>query len=314
MEATTEPGAGIESAPGGADATQGLAPVTQETAPKTIAEGAKPEGAPPPPPDWPADWREKAAGEDAKYLDHLKTLGSPVDLAKSYRELQKKMDGTKRLPELPDKPTEAQVAEYRKAVGVPESPDKYDFNLGDGFVWADNDKPRLESFAKFAHDAHMPERYAKTAVAGYALMERQIKEEYANKDKEFFHNSINELAKEWGVDYDGNHNAAKTFIERIPEGDRYDFLMARAPNGKMIGNHPGILKWAMRMELDRNPAATILPASGGDPTETTKEAWDKAMKKRREDPDGYYDPEYQKKVKKLAEAMARLEERGQKVA
>lgn len=299
------------------DVVSGDPPVTPNSAPQTIAEGATPADTPPPPPDWPTDWREKAAkavGDDPKFLDKLKTMGSPADLAKSYRELEKWKDSSKRIPELPDKPNDAQLAEYRKAVGVPDTPDKYNFDLGNGFIWADGDKAMLEDFGKFAHDTHMPERYARTAVSWQALHNRKVAEEYATKDKAFLNESMHDLMKEWGPDYEANANAAGLFLGRIPETVRRDVLFGRTTDGKVFANHPDILRWALQMEKTLNPAATLLPAGGGDPGKTLENEWDGAMETRRTDPDKYWSDPFQKKVKKLAEAKAAMESRGRKSA
>ncbi len=282
-------------------------------APATIAEGAPAPAGPPPSHDWIPDWREKFAGGDDKFLDKLRTMGSPVDLAKSYRELEKWKDSSRRIPELPDKPTDAQVAEYRKAAGVPLD-GKYNFELGDGFVWAEKDKAPLEDFAKFAYDAHMPERYARTAVAWQALYNRQTAAEYAAKDKKFFNDSMVELSTEWGPEFEANKNASGLFFGRLSAEDHYELLNGRTASGKVIGNHPGILRWASQMEKTLNPVATLLPAGGGDSAMTMDHEEAAITKMMRENPDEYYSDAGQRRAKRFYEAKAAMEERGHKHA
>jgi hypothetical protein len=122
--------------------------VLETTAPTstagTIADGNVSEKPVAAPADWPEDWRIKLAGEDKSYLKTLDRFNTPSDLAKAYRDAQQRLSAGNLKAILPDNPTEEELKTWRTENGVPESPDKYDVNLGDGFVWSDEDKPLLD--------------------------------------------------------------------------------------------------------------------------------------------------------------------------
>ena len=54
------------------------------------------------PADWPADWRQKLAGEDKKTLERLGRMASPADLFKSYRALEQKVSAGELKKGLPE--------------------------------------------------------------------------------------------------------------------------------------------------------------------------------------------------------------------
>ncbi len=96
---------------------------------------------------WPENWRDEMAGGDEKERKRLERFASPADVYKSNRELEKKLSTGKFKVDLPENPTEEQIAAYRKDMGIPED-GKYDTEIGGGFVWSDDDKPALDFFAK----------------------------------------------------------------------------------------------------------------------------------------------------------------------
>lgn len=277
--------------------------------PATLAEGAKVDAeTSKPPADWMQDWREKASGGDEKRLAKLKTMGSPVDLANSYFELERLKDSSRRIPDLPDKPTEEQLTEYRKAVGVPRD-GKYNFDLGEGFVWTEADKSMMDDFGKFAYETHMPEKYVRTAVTWQALHNRQKAEEFAKADKALLYEATTTLMQEWGPDYDGQMNAVSAFMSKLPPEDAKDILHGRTASGKVIGNHPAFLRFAANTEMQLNPASLLIPHAGGDASKTIDDQVVEVQQMRLTDQKRYYSPEYQRHVDKVYAAKAALDAR-----
>ena len=75
------------------------------------------------PADWPADWREKLAGEDTKFLGRLKRYQSPQSFAKSWLDAQSKISAAK--PEKPSGDDPEALSKWRASVGLPEAPEGY---------------------------------------------------------------------------------------------------------------------------------------------------------------------------------------------
>src|SRR5688572_23894721 len=141
-ETTAQRGTGMESA-----ATQALAPAAAEPtadAGTLVGGAAAAENAQAiAPADWPADWRQKLAGEDKKTLERLGRMASPADLLKSYRALEQKISAGELKKGLPENATPEQVAEWRREQGLPEKPEGYleNLSLPDGVVLGEADKP-----------------------------------------------------------------------------------------------------------------------------------------------------------------------------
>lgn len=117
------------------------------------------------------DWRSGLPPElqAEKSLERYK---DPVALAKAYVEVEKKMGGL--TPPAADAPPE-QHAAYRKRIGVPESPDKYEVTLaappeGSGVTWNEKWLGRLKQ--------RMHAEHARPAVV-QAVLDTYV--EYANE-------------------------------------------------------------------------------------------------------------------------------------
>lgn len=255
---------GAAPAPAVAQATE----PAQQAAPKTLADGAETEAGSRVVSDWPDDWRAKFAGEDAKALKRLERFGSPTDLFKSFRELEGKLSSgqLKAKVEAPGKDaTPEEIAAFRKEQGIPESPDKYDTSLGDGFVWADADKPFLEDYTKYAHERNMTPAQVKENLAWYAASQQRALEAQAEADTNFRINAEEELRKEWGPDFRRNMNSVYQLFTDMPSEAKEGLFSARTPDGKLIGDHPAYMQFFANLARELNPAATILPAGGANP-------------------------------------------------
>lgn len=256
-------GAPVDAAPG----AETTAPASTEAASNentgTIADGNvsdKPVAAPA---DWPEDWRIKLAGEDKSYLKTLDRFNSPSDLAKAYRDAQQRLSAGNLKPALPDNPTPDELKTWREANGVPDAPEKYDVELGNGFVWADADKPLLENFARLAHERNMPANQVKDVLGIYASIQEMQLAQREDADARFHQEAEDGLRAEWGGEYRRNLNAITNILDSHAADDvKSDFLLARLPNGRVLGDDPRVVKMLAAIARTANPAATVVPSSG----------------------------------------------------
>lgn len=229
----------------------------------TIASGDvadKPMAAPA---DWPEDWRIKLAGEDKSYLKTLDRFNSPTDLAKAYRDAQKRLSAGNLKAVLPDNPTDEELKAWRAENGVPESPKGYDLELGNGFVWGDADQPMLDSFTEYALQANLPNSAVKQVLGWYASMQEQQAAQREDADARFHQEAQDSLYREWGNEYRKNINAiANTLDTHAPEEVKTDLLMARLPNGRLLGDDPRMVKMLASIAREANPSATVVPSNG----------------------------------------------------
>lgn len=225
------------------------------------------------PADWPDDWRVKLAGDDEKALKKLDRYKSPQDIFKAYRALEAKMSSGDVVAKLPKDATEEQIAEYRKANGIPEKADGYLDALPDGLVVGDDDKPLVKSFLEKVHGKNAPPEVVADAVAWYYETQEQLAAETAAADKERRAAAADELRAEWGREYTANINSIKAFLDTAPIGEDgtslRDMLMgARLANGVPLGDSPEALRWLAKLADDANPGGFIAPGAGSGNAET----------------------------------------------
>lgn len=225
---------------------------------------------PPAPADWPEDWRAKMAGDNKKAFERLeKRFKSPKEVHDSYLALEQMVSGKGFVKKLPTHYTEAELAEYRKENSIPDKPEDYNVDIP-GLVWGDADKPMLDSWKHFAHENNLSPEIAKLGPAWYAREQEQIVNRLAEEDMHRYQTGTDALRAEWGKEFQGNINAARNMFEAVP--GMWEMVMsARGPDGAKLGDTPAVLKWAAAEARERNPFATILPASGGnDPVKSVE--------------------------------------------
>lgn len=211
------------------------------------------------------DWRVKLANGDEKELKRLARFASEADVWKAYRELEKKKSSGELKNALPEKPTDEELAQWRKENGIPESPDKYELNFDNGLVIGEEDKPFIDQFVNKMHGANATPAQVKAAIATYYEIVESQKQAVAEADIDFKDTSLESLREEWGGDFKKNVNAVAGLLQSAPDEVKEIFDNARTPDGKIIGNHPEIVKWLAQQAFEINPAATVMPNSVSNP-------------------------------------------------
>lgn len=158
------------------------------------------------------DWRREMAGDDEKLYKQLERLSDLKSVGKSYGERGKRIAEGFKPPELPENATEEQVAEYRRLIGVPESPDAYQFNLPEGVVIGDADKPLWDLFLKEANALNMTQAEFDKVAPAYYKLEAAIAEQADADMKEKMRQYEADLKSDWGSDYSGNMNVNENFL------------------------------------------------------------------------------------------------------
>ena len=254
----------------------------------------------------------------ARELKRLQRFVDPTAVYGSFRELDAKFSegGLVKLPGKDAKPEE--IAAYRKATGVPEKPEAYldNLKLGDGKILGEADKPIFEGFAKAAHEAGYTPSQTSAAVNWYLdLQEEQASQQY-QQDAAFRNESTTALTEMWGDAKRMNIGAIATLFSKAPGGanpDADDSLMARilggrTRDGKIIGDDPEITAWLSEMAREINPAATIIPSTGGDTLKSVADEIAEIEKYMRTDRAAYFkDEAKQNRLQQLYTARDRLQ-------
>lgn len=220
---------------------------------------------------WPDNWRGQIANELAgdnkelipKFQKQLEQHLTPVSVFKSNVELRKKMDSGELKKPLPDNPTPEDIAAYRKANGIPETPDKYDIKAEGR--WADeSNKESFNELLKFGHDNHMPAKAVK-AVADYLEKGYQkALDTLAERDEKERQDTEKTLRDEWGQDYKINENIVANLLAGEEKGFGEDLFEARLADGSKLSNDPAFRKFLARIARENNPVGAIMPSGTTD--------------------------------------------------
>lgn len=198
----------------------------------------------------------------------LERYDSPTAVAKGFRELRTKLDsGELKAPAkpLPDNAKPEEIAAWRKENGLPDDAKAFvsALKLPDGLVTGKQDEPLLSSFAEIAMKSGWNQETYNTAVNWYYQMSDSLSAQRAEADADFHTDTLTELTSEWGKEFKANQNAIGNFVNMFPEEFRDQFLLARTPDGHVLGDHPAFLRAALMLAKEINPASTVLPAAAG---------------------------------------------------
>jgi hypothetical protein len=218
----------------------------------------------PVPADFPADWREKMAGGDAKELERLKRMASPLDVYKSYRAMEQKISSGefKAVTPFPEKGSEAEQKAWRAQNNVPDSHDGYKIELKNGMVIGEADKPIVDQFAKAMHAKNWSNQQLNDAVQTYFEMQDAQTQQMNTEDVAYKQSTEDTLRPEWGPEYRRNINIIENYLGSLPDGLGEVLAGGRLGDGRKISADPRVMKWLLGLELERNPAATLVPAGG----------------------------------------------------
>ena len=265
------------------------------------------------PASWPDDWRQKIAGDDAKELKRLERMQSPLDVYKSFRELEAKFSKgeTKIETPFPTEGTDEEKSAWRKERGIPVEGYKFEeVKLPDGLVVGDDDKPMVEDYLKYAHTNNLPKAVVDHNVGWYFQLREKQAQERAGKDDTDKTAARDALRDEMGKDMQRFLGAAYALVESAPGDVGKQILGARLANGKLLGNDADALRWLTKAALEINPAATVSTGTGAGGIASIQSRKAEIEKVMRDDRNGYFkDAAMQEEYRKLVDAENRVNKR-----
>lgn len=220
---------------------------------------------------WRDDWRQQIAGEDRAALAKLEKFDTPAALAKALAETEKKLETAGTKPALAKDATPEQVAEYRKALGIPEKADGYEIKPSNGYVFGEADAPALDSFRAFAHEHNWTPEQVQQGGEWYARMQEDVANQQAEADAGYKSQAEDTLRAQWGGDYRRNLAGISNFLATAPDGLADRLLGGRTADGKRIGDDPTFLQWLGSSARELNPMATVVPAGTANPGKAVAE-------------------------------------------
>lgn len=236
---------------------------------------------------------------------YVKSRSSIADLLKAglgadskISELMAAQKGL--IKPLGEKATPEEVAAYRKAVGVPETADKYAVYRPEGFEPTEADTEAEKTFLEAAHAANLNQRQVDGVMKTYYLLQAQAAKAQSDRAAAAAEKAVEDLRVEFGRDYKANVALADRWLkEHLGEdmGDDWKGLMGmRFQDGTALGEHTGFVKAIVK--LAKAWADDGLPDIGeGGSGESIDQQVDSMMKKM--GTDEYNSPAFQQKLQAL---------------
>ena len=276
-------------------------------------------------PYWPEDWRDKlaehaSAGDKKTYEKELKRLSAipdPTQVYASWRAIENTWS-SRNFIKLPGKDAKTEeVAEYHKALGVPETPDGYlkDLKLDDGLVLGDWDMPVVKGFTEAVHKEGAPPRVVSAALNWYLKEEEEKAAALDESDDSYRRVSEQALKNEYGNAYRRYTNNIATLFQTAPGGIDLDneesvyarVLGGRTADGQIIGNDPDIIRWFVALANNLNPAGTVV--EDGDQSGKSVDSEIAEIEKIMRSDRRLYDKQYAQRYGELLAAREKLRAR-----
>lgn len=253
----------------------------------------------------PGDWRDAIKDPEARKLAEDST--DPEHLAKRALDMRKKLANAIVKPGK-DAPEE-EVAAYRKALGVPDSPDKYEWpDLPEGQEVTDEVKASREAWAQRFHELNVPADTAKQLAEQINEDIAKAQQAQVEADKQFAEQQAEALRSEWGADYDKNktfaNRAASTLAERAGV-NLEDLRHIETKDGRFLMDRADMLKLFATVGREMGEGSL-----GGVATESERDAVETEIRQLREKQDEAQKRGDSKEANRLyqkeQEAIARL--------
>ena len=212
----------------------------------------------------PDDATEDQKADHSKLLRRLQRFNTPADAAKALREQDKLISSGQLKRALPKDANPAQIAEWRKENGIPESADKYDLGVPSDIELSEFDNKMLSGFAARAHAANMTPEQAKAATAAFFETREAIAKSVQEADAKALAETTEALRAEWGADFRSNFDGINSWLVNQDAQAVAALKEARLPNGVSLLNSVDVRRMlaAHARELGY-VGATVVP-DGGD--------------------------------------------------
>lgn len=233
--------------------SQGNSPAIAQ--PPAAAQGGNPAE---PKTVWAENWRQEYAGNDEAMAKRLARFASPKAAIDALIAAQNKISagiGKSARPKEGAPPEE--IAAWRQGAGIPESPEGYDLNIGDGYVIGEADKEGINEFLKVAHGVDFTPAQVKAAIKFSLDQQSQEVEARREADVEARIRTTNELKQEFGDSYKMNMNLVSGFVNTVPSGVKDLFMGGRLADGTPIFSNTDMIRWFSTLALESNPMPTL---------------------------------------------------------
>ena len=224
------------------------------------------------------NWRELI--QDEKLRKHAERFTTPDALVQANVDFRQKVSKAVVLPS--KNASEDEVSSFRKAIGVPDSEDGYEFpQAAEGEELSEETLSAQKEWGKLFQDNNVSKTAAKHILTAYEQFKVSEAEERLKADEAFAEETREYLKSQWKEDYDKNLIIASKAGEQI-FGEMYDDVKSlETKDGKFVLDHPAIsMAFA---KLGREMGEGVLgEALSDDQKDSLKDQVDTARSKRNE--------------------------------
>lgn len=258
------------------------------------------------------------AGENADDLKQLERFTDESAVWKSWKE-KEALIRSKGVVALPENATPEQIAEFNKAIGVPETVEDFikavEVQAPEGYTPTEDDKTFLNAsltrlHAEIAKDPR-PANVAKVMQSIYFETAHQAERQLDEIADKVAGDTDAALQALWGAGKDENINWYKAAVRQFFGADGVEKIAAwRMNDGSFLGDNLDFVKAFAAIGRANAEDENFLAASGlGNKNETIDAEYDRLMKLRQTDMKAYNLPETQARIKVLLDAQERARQR-----
>jgi hypothetical protein len=188
-------------------------------------------------------WRDDI--DDPKLREHAARFATPGDLTKAHLDLRGKLSNAIIKP---GRGASAEdVAAYRRALGVPDSPAGYRFDLVDEKSADTNDIAFRDSVAEAFHRADLTVEQGRQLTAWWTGVQAELQERQVAADRAYAEQSSAELRADWGQEADANYIHAGRAAERLFDEHFEAIRKLETRDGHYLLDHPHMLRALARL-------------------------------------------------------------------
>jgi hypothetical protein len=223
-------------------------------------------------PDWRSTYLEGLddglKDRASKYLErrkgHNDVLRSALEADGKISELSESLKGRIKLPTgQNDDP--ADIAAFRKALGVPEAADAYQVWEPEGSKWDDVQRAGIAEFLSDAHAANLSQKQVDVALQALSRANALGVQQWQHGAQEAARQTKDALRKEYGREFTANVVLANREMMKIFGDDSEAVANIRLSDGRYLGDHLGFVKGMVAL-AKQNSDAGVLDIGDGRPS------------------------------------------------
>lgn len=235
---------------------------------------------------------------DPKLQEAGKRYNSIEDVIASNVTLRNELSDRFRAPG--EKATEEDRAKFRKAIGVPDSPQGYALNLPAGVELTIDDAPLIDKLREASFKAGVPAQVFNDTILAFNEIGLAMQAEREAAAKKVHDDAQAVLDKEWGADKTAKIQLATRAANTHGGPDFVQFLNVPLADGGKLGDHPAMVRFLAG--IGAKTAETDLSITS---TAQEREGAMEELNRLYADPqngvgtEGYKRPEIQRRIQEL---------------